>query len=89
MPSSQPARRGKNCREADAGRRTTKMITRNLARRLERLETRLVPAGEPVVIQVHFVSPDGRRTDGPRFTIPGAAAQRRLGNRHYGEGLHR
>jgi len=37
------------------------MTTRNLARRLERLETRFVPAGEPVVIQVYFVSPDGRR----------------------------
>ena len=48
------------------------MIGRRLARRLERLETRLVPDGEPLVINVHFVSPDGSRVDGPRFTIPRA-----------------
>jgi len=64
------------------------MTTRNLARRLERLETRLVPAGEPVVIQVYFVSPDGRRVDGVRFTVPRAAARPSLTDRHYGEGLH-
>ena len=64
------------------------MITRNMARRLERLEARLVPAGEPLVIQVHFVSPDGSRVAGPRFTVPRAAARPRLGDRHCGESLH-
>ena len=63
------------------------MITRNLARRLERLETRLVPAGEPLVIQVHFVSPDGSRVDGPRFTVPRPGGRQGLADRHYGEGL--
>jgi len=63
------------------------MITRNLARRLERLEIRLLPAGEPLVIQVHFVSPEGSRVDGPRFTIP-RAGRPGLADRHYGEGLH-
>jgi hypothetical protein len=46
------------------------MISRRFTRRLERLETRFLPAGEPLVIQVYFVSPDASRTDGPRFTIP-------------------
>jgi hypothetical protein len=60
------------------------MITRNLARRLERLETRLVPEGEPLVINVHFVSTDGSRVGGVRFTIP------RAGGRpgQYRKGLH-
>ena len=35
------------------------MITRNLSQRLKRLEARTVPAvGEPMVIEVRFVSPD-------------------------------
>ena len=46
------------------------MISRNLARRLEMLESRYVPDGEPLVIQVRFVSPDGSGVDGPRLTIP-------------------
>jgi len=44
------------------------MISRNLSRRLERPETRLRPAGEPLTIQVRYVSPDGSVVDGPRFT---------------------
>jgi hypothetical protein len=51
------------------------MITRNLARRLERIETRLMPAGEPLIIQVQFVSTDGSRVEGPRFTISGAGGR--------------
>jgi len=51
------------------------MITRNLSRRLERLETRLMPAGEPLITQVQFVSPDGSVRDGPVFTIPGAGGR--------------
>jgi hypothetical protein len=30
----------------------------------------LVPAGEPKVIQIVYVSPDGKREDGPRIEIP-------------------
>ena len=63
------------------------MIGRKLTLRLERLETRLAPAGEPVVIQIHFVSPDGSRVDGPRFTIPRAAARPGLAGRQYRQGL--
>ena len=64
------------------------MIGRSLTRRLERLETRLLPAGEPLVIQVHFVSPDGSRVDGPRCTVPRAGGRPGLAGRHNGEGLH-
>ncbi len=32
------------------------MISRNLSQRLKRLEARLMPAGEPMVIEVQFVS---------------------------------
>jgi hypothetical protein len=58
--------------ETDAGRRTKKMIGRSLTLRLERLESRLVPAGEPMVINVHFVSADGSRVGGVRYTVPRA-----------------
>jgi len=58
------------------------MIGRRLTRRLERLETRFVPAGEPLVIQIYSVSPDGSRTDGPRFIIPRAVRWPALAGRH-------
>ena len=81
-------------------RETTKMICRNLTRRLERLETRLAPAGESVTIQVRFTSPDGSAVDGPRFTISGAGGLQAgsvapanggrpgVADRQYREGLH-
>jgi hypothetical protein len=47
------------------------MIGRNFSKRLERLETRTMPAGEPLVIQVQFVSADGSVKDGPRFVAAG------------------
>jgi hypothetical protein len=50
------------------------MIRRNLSRRLE-LETRLMPAAEPVIVQITYVSPDGSEEDGPRFIIPGAGGR--------------
>ncbi len=56
------------------------MITKALARRLERLETRALPAGEPLVIQVQFVSPGGIVKDGPVFTVPAASSARRRRN---------
>ena len=46
------------------------MIKRALSRRLERLETRALPVGEPLVIQVVFVSPGGTRQDGPVIKVP-------------------
>lgn len=54
-----------------AGRRSekTRMISSKLAKRLERLEARLAPAGEPHVIQIVFVSTDGSSRDGPRFVL--------------------
>jgi hypothetical protein len=45
------------------------MISSKLAKRLERLEARLAPAGEPHVIQIVFVSTDGSSKDGPRFVL--------------------
>jgi hypothetical protein len=51
------------------------MLSRNLTRRLERLEARLMPASKPWAIQICFVSPDGRVTDGPRYTSPGAGGR--------------
>jgi hypothetical protein len=46
------------------------MISSKLSARLERLESRLTPAGEPKVLQVVYITPDGRSEDGPRYTIP-------------------
>ena len=48
------------------------MISKNLARRLERLEESLVPVlEEPIVIQIIAVDGDGSRTDGGmEFKIP-------------------
>ena len=52
------------------------MTTRNITRRLERLEEETLPAGEPKVIQVVFVSTDGTRKEGPRYEIPAYPARR-------------
>jgi hypothetical protein len=35
------------------------MTSRTLSKRLERLETRIIPAGESLVGQIQYVSPDG------------------------------
>jgi hypothetical protein len=43
------------------------MISRNLSRRLKRLEARAMPDGEPMVIEVQFVSPDKVVTGSPAF----------------------
>ena len=56
------------------------MIGRTLSKRLERLETRTMPAGGPLILQIQFVSPDGSVEDGPRFSVRGAGG-RRLGKR--------
>ncbi len=52
------------------------MGSRTLLKRLARLETRMMPAGEPVVIQVQYVSPDGSVEDGPRINVPGFGGRR-------------
>ena len=52
------------------------MIGRTLSKRLERLETRIIPAGEPLVVQIQYVSPDGSVEDGPRISVPGAGGRR-------------
>ena len=39
------------------------MISRNLSKRLERLEARTMPAGVPMVMEIVFISPDGVVTD--------------------------
>jgi hypothetical protein len=48
------------------------MISRNLSRRLERLEDSLLPVlEEPLVIRIISVSPDGKQVDsGIEFKIP-------------------
>ena len=48
------------------------MTSRNVARRLEQVEERLLPANEePLVIRIISVSPDGERSDsGVEFTVP-------------------
>jgi len=43
------------------------MIRRNLTRRLEQLEARTATTGEPLIILIVYVSPDGSTEDGPRF----------------------
>jgi hypothetical protein len=46
------------------------VTTRNITRRLERLEEETKPVGEPMIIQVVYVSTDGTRKDGPQYEIP-------------------
>jgi hypothetical protein len=41
-----------------------------LQRRLERLVEETRAAGEPMVIQIVYVSTDGTEEDGPRYEIP-------------------
>lgn len=52
------------------------MIGRNLARRQQHLESRVMPPDEPVIIQIQYASPDGRVVEGPRITIPVAGGRR-------------
>jgi hypothetical protein len=52
------------------------MTSRTSSKRLQRLETRMMLVGEPLVIQVQYVSPDGSVEDGPRICVPGAGGRR-------------
>ena len=58
------------------------MISRNLSRRLERLEDHLLPVNEEqIVIRIFSVSPDGERLDtGIEFKI--AAVPKLIEKRH-------
>ena len=50
----------------------TKMITRTLSKRVQKLETRRILTDiQPTVIQIQYVSADGSVTDGPRITVGG------------------
>ena len=58
------------------------MINRTLSKRLARLETRLALEGEPLLIQIQFVSSDGTiKEDGPVVTVPAAGSAHRGRNR--------
>jgi hypothetical protein len=57
------------------------MRSRTLSKRLERLETRLAPEGEPLLIHIQFVSPDGTIEDGPVITMTAAGSAHRGRNR--------
>jgi hypothetical protein len=52
------------------------MTCRTLSKRLQRLKTRIMPVGEPVIIQVQYISADGSVEDGPRISVPGAGGRR-------------
>ena len=41
------------------------MTSRTLSKRLERLETRMMPTDEPLVVQIQYVSPEWSVEDGP------------------------
>jgi hypothetical protein len=62
------------------------MISRNLAGRLKRLEDRMIPTGEPTIINVVYVNPDGTRAPGG-YSVVGPARSmldRRRGWPHFG-----
>jgi hypothetical protein len=42
----------------------------SLLRRLEELEARTAPTGEPVIVEVMYVSPDGIKEFGYRAELP-------------------
>jgi hypothetical protein len=46
------------------------MISRSLYRRLQQLEAHGIPTGEPMVIEVVFVSPGGEQQSGPVIELP-------------------
>ena len=47
------------------------MTSRNLSRRLKRLEEQLMPASEePLVIVVHYVTVEGEISEAYRVTVP-------------------
>ena len=59
------------------------MISKTLARRLEELESQLLPEpeNEPIIVQIVYVSPDGSSEDGERYTITNAGPRSPDGKR--------
>ena len=45
------------------------MINRTLSKRVQKLEARLIPSSEPMVIQIRYVSPDGSTWLGPKYGL--------------------
>lgn len=58
-------------------------MTRSLARRLEELESQLLPEteSEPIVVQIVYFSPDGSTEDGERFIITNPGSRVPYGKR--------
>jgi hypothetical protein len=102
LPSPLPPPNGRGCRTcaSDSGGRfraaprghrfqwpeTTKMISRSLSRRLERLETSIMPTSttsDPVVIELKFVSPEKVVTGSMslKVDLPAPPSQKRQGRR--------
>ena len=50
------------------------MIGRTLAKRVQKLEARLIPSSEPMVIQIRYVSPDGSVRLGPKYGLSEGAS---------------
>jgi hypothetical protein len=57
------------------------MINSTLLKRLEELEDRPAPAGETLILQIIGITPDGSRTEGPRFEVQIPAARARAWRR--------
>jgi hypothetical protein len=56
-------------------------MTKGLLMRLERVEARLAPLGEPLVIEVELISPAGLVVGRRSFTCNGQQSGRRRGSR--------
>ncbi len=60
------------------------MINKTLARRLEQLEERMLPTGEPMIINIVYVNPDGSVDGEPlRVEIPACGPAQRPGWKPY------
>ena len=56
------------------------MIGRTLSKRVQKLEARLIPTDEPMIIHIVYVSPDGSVEDG--YTIGGPSKDASAPRRH-------
>ena len=55
--------------------RKTRIISRNLSKRVQKLEARLIPTDDPMVIRIKYVSPDGTVKDGPQYGTGGLSEE--------------
>lgn len=62
-------------------RGTERMGSKTLSKRVEQLETRMMPAGEPIFIEIQFVSADGSIASRLRVNcgVPAIGSPARLG----------